>query len=321
MDVLPILWNFSLGPLLNLDQFQAFMTLIKSLSTRIEEEHTRKLRDLSANNTANATSASALTSFGAPAGSNGLSSPSNGEVDFESLVLGKKSPTGMDAFDGGWDTQPAAASRPGTGRNSTQRSSDAATFSWSTPPMTSPAPRMPSLAPAQPSSRTITPDQSLSSFASLTPSSNSAPMNTAFSQPMQPTRPGMGMTPTSSFTSPPSTFPTTQPQSSGGIDWSGAVGSLSASNGWGQSSSRPQTGSSMPPPPQPPTSQFSTFSIAPPPASPYSSFNIAPPPNKPQQTQWQSQPKPQQHQQPQQSQLANASNVQKQGLDKFESLL
>ena len=50
MEVLPILWSFSLGPLLDLEQFQSFMNLIKSLSSRIEREHTRKLQELSSSN-------------------------------------------------------------------------------------------------------------------------------------------------------------------------------------------------------------------------------------------------------------------------------
>lgn len=49
MDVLPIIWQFSLGPLLNLPQFQAYMSLIKSMSARVENEQTRKLQELGAN--------------------------------------------------------------------------------------------------------------------------------------------------------------------------------------------------------------------------------------------------------------------------------
>jgi SCY1-like protein 2 len=47
MDLLPILWSMSLGPLLDLKQFQSFMELIKSLSSKVEAEQTRKLQDLS----------------------------------------------------------------------------------------------------------------------------------------------------------------------------------------------------------------------------------------------------------------------------------
>lgn len=43
MDVLPVLWSMSLGPLLDLTQFQAFMDLIQSLSSRVEAEQTKKL--------------------------------------------------------------------------------------------------------------------------------------------------------------------------------------------------------------------------------------------------------------------------------------
>ncbi|AEO64249.1 uncharacterized protein THITE_2060904, partial [Thermothielavioides terrestris NRRL 8126] len=40
LEILPVLWSMSLGPLLDLKQFQAFMELIKSLSSRVEEEQT-----------------------------------------------------------------------------------------------------------------------------------------------------------------------------------------------------------------------------------------------------------------------------------------
>ena len=56
LEILPILWNFALGPLLNLQQFQSYLTLIKSLSTRVETEHTRKLQELSTSNPATSTS-------------------------------------------------------------------------------------------------------------------------------------------------------------------------------------------------------------------------------------------------------------------------
>lgn len=46
-EILPILWGMSLGPLLDLKQFQLFMDLIKSLSSRVEVEQSRKLQELS----------------------------------------------------------------------------------------------------------------------------------------------------------------------------------------------------------------------------------------------------------------------------------
>ncbi|KAI4800918.1 kinase-like protein, partial [Aureobasidium sp. EXF-8845] len=85
MEALPILWSFSLGPLLDLEQFQAFMTLIKSLSSRIEREHTRKLQELGSSNGAGATRSGAKqpTAFQSSSATNG------GEVDFASLVSGR----------------------------------------------------------------------------------------------------------------------------------------------------------------------------------------------------------------------------------------
>ena len=46
MDVLPILWFFGLGPLLNLAQFQEYMEVIRGFSSKIEKEQSRKLQDL-----------------------------------------------------------------------------------------------------------------------------------------------------------------------------------------------------------------------------------------------------------------------------------
>ena len=42
MEVLPLLWQFSLGPLLNLQQFQAFMALIKALSGKSRQGNCRR---------------------------------------------------------------------------------------------------------------------------------------------------------------------------------------------------------------------------------------------------------------------------------------
>ena len=44
LDLLPVLWSMSLGPLLDLQQFQAFQDLIRSLSSRVESEQTKKLQ-------------------------------------------------------------------------------------------------------------------------------------------------------------------------------------------------------------------------------------------------------------------------------------
>ncbi|KAG5651283.1 hypothetical protein H0H81_009226 [Sphagnurus paluster] len=74
--VLPQLWAMSIGPLLNVDQFQRFMLVIKKLGDRVQKEHDQFLRDSQRLEDRSATAASGLPnakSFG-------------GTVDFESLV-------------------------------------------------------------------------------------------------------------------------------------------------------------------------------------------------------------------------------------------
>lgn len=44
--ILPQLWAMSIGPLLNVDQFTKFITVIKALSTRVETEHFQRLSEL-----------------------------------------------------------------------------------------------------------------------------------------------------------------------------------------------------------------------------------------------------------------------------------
>ncbi|CAK4033531.1 kinase domain-containing ppk32-like [Lecanosticta acicola] len=233
MDVLPILWSMSLGPLLNLQQFQAFMSLIKNLSGKIETEHTRKLRDLS-NNGGNSASARSNAAGRHVAGSseahNGLT---NGDdADFETLVSGRKQNQNGDLMND-W----------GVNRGAPARSNDAPTFSWQTPAST--------LQPSTSINRAVTPD--LASFAALTPSSQ-------FSRPLQPGR-------TNSST--PSMPPTGTAQATAGltggasIDWSAAARSSpspwssqaptqpSSLNGLG---SAPRSAFSIPPPPTSPPS-------------------------------------------------------------------
>jgi SCY1-like protein 2 len=176
MDILPILWSMSLGPLLDLKQFQSFMELIKSLSSRVEVEQTKKLQELSGSNGSRAKANDDFMSFGATnAFSNGASD--NGEIDFESLVKGKAADTGSsNPLDAGWDTAPVSVSARPSMNASTQPKP--ASFSWSTPSPTTATSGMSALKPQQPVSRTITPD--LSAFGALSPTS------TQFSQPLQP---------------------------------------------------------------------------------------------------------------------------------------
>ena len=153
LETLPILWSFSLGPLLNLQQFQQFMDLIKKISSKIEGEQMRKLRDLSlnGNQTTDKSRSNDLMDVVSSNGplQNGLSDI--GESDFERLVLGSKPSRKVDMLTDTAPTPPTIQqSRP-----------DPPMFSWS-----SPRPPMPT---TNSQSRTITPDQSMNTFNTLSP--------------------------------------------------------------------------------------------------------------------------------------------------------
>ena len=93
LDVLPILWTFSLGPLLNLRQFNEYMDLIRTLSSRIEREQTRKLKDLASNSTNGFDASSGSTDLLSTRDTPDIFSPTSTTMasDFERLVLGKSS--------------------------------------------------------------------------------------------------------------------------------------------------------------------------------------------------------------------------------------
>ncbi|KAI0048222.1 kinase-like protein [Auriscalpium vulgare] len=93
--VLPQLWAMSMGPLLNVDQFQRFMGVIRTLGDRVEKEHNQYLRD-----SQRIEDRSALAIGGASGPTMG------GGVDFESLVGGASVATvkADTEFNGsGWD--------------------------------------------------------------------------------------------------------------------------------------------------------------------------------------------------------------------------
>lgn len=297
MDVLPILWAMSLGPLLNLSQFQAFMSLIKSLSARIEAEHTRKLQELSATKASSANRADFMSSLAPTTRGPALDfDAANGDVDdFESLVLGRgKANANSNNMLEDWSTSSSstanatATTRPSlSSRQSASSSSAAATFAWSSTPTSPPTSTSMNTtlrphAPQQQVSRSVTPDQSLSSFAPLRPQTSSTGMSSynsvlTPSQPSQPLRPGM-----QTQTSTPA----------GGIDWSHAAssGAGSSANVW--SSPSPAMGGTfttstpmMHPPIGSNTGTSNIWATNPstiPPQqqsrSPYSGFGIAPPP-------------------------------------------
>ncbi|KAL8904456.1 MAG: hypothetical protein Q9207_003254 [Kuettlingeria erythrocarpa] len=119
-ECLPILWGFSLGPLLNLTQFQEYMALIKSLSSRIEHEQMRKLRQLSSGS--NATRSNDLMNMGS---TDVIFGQDVGHNDFERLVLDRS--TSKRSFDMPRDS---FGSQP-QGADSSRATAPA--FSWPTP--------------------------------------------------------------------------------------------------------------------------------------------------------------------------------------------
>ncbi|KAI9734918.1 MAG: hypothetical protein M1834_001998 [Cirrosporium novae-zelandiae] len=278
-EVLPILWAFSLGPLLNLQQFQQYMNLIKILSSKIEKEQMKKLQELSSH------SASGL-------GSNrnaGMSSSSlvdgspkvgNHQEDFERLVLGRKSePSPVDS---GWGTGPATKTS-----NSSPWADDReqSKFSWSTPSNVVQQPSVPSaLSPIQSmTSRAITPDQTLNAFATLMPANRPSSSSTSASSmgmsmnPLQPSvvQPSSNWLNTSTQPNPwsqqrvPSNSPMANLKNLNSSQSGGSLGNNS--NTFNTSFSIPAPPSSLSP--GGPLSPQST--IAP---STFSTFNIAPPP-------------------------------------------
>ncbi|KAI1823495.1 kinase-like domain-containing protein [Xylaria intraflava] len=244
MEILPILWNMSLGPLLELKQFQSFMSLIKTLSRRVEDEQTKKLQELAiTNGTTAAAPNDDFLGFGGVTGTTFDATNGATPDDFERLVKGKISQTPSNPMDGGWD-----APNPGV-TSSTARSSPVQ-FSWSTPTPSSNSQFNPPK--AQPSFRTVTPD--LAAFGTL------SPQTTQFSQPLKPS------------TSPVQATSTAQPASTG-INWPSATGATY--NSWASSSS-----TSKPTPPTHPsmstmTSNMSSMNMM----NHASSFSLSPPPN------------------------------------------
>lgn len=241
MDVLPMLWSFSLGPLLNLQQFQEFMALIKSLSSKIEQEQTRKLRDLSSSNVqghSNNSRGNDLMNMGSTNATFGVNGADDvGESDFERLVLGHGG-----GPDGASTDMLGQTLRPQPQRaQSTQ--AQAPVFSWSTPAI--PNSNNVSSSFANPGSRAITPDQTLSSFATLNP----VPAGAA--TPTLPTMNGLN-----ALAPMQPTFPSTS-------NW-GSMSTTGHATSVYSTTLQPQSNFSIRPPPQT-TNSFSTFSIAPPP--------------------------------------------------------
>ena len=255
MEIIPLLWNMALGPLLDLKQFQQFMELIKSLGSKVEQEHSKKLHDLSrSNNIATNDSNADFMSFGdLPAAFQGNQpAGGDGEDDFERLVTGKygSAPTQNNMVaDGGWDA-PAATRAVGSRPSSTITPAPA--FSWSTAaspaPGRAPSPGIGSLAAAMkpmPQPRTVTPD--LNSFTALQPQS------TQFSQPLQPQRGSI-------FTAPMQAQKLAHAQPSP-LNWGASSSTAAAANPWASTNSMHSNAFALTQPPKPNyTSSISNYS-------------------------------------------------------------
>lgn len=302
MEILPILWSMSLGPLLNLKQFQGFMELIKSLSRRVEDEQTRKLQELGGPSNGAAAPSEDFMAFGGVTGTTFDQNNGATKDDFENLVKGRMGSPRSSTATSSWDD-------PAKSKSSTP----APTFSWSTPPPPTNNPALKPPAQNAPSFRTVTPD--LGRFEALTPSS------TQFSQPLQPT-PSQPFQPPAQLQQQPMApqQPLTASTSGSSINWSAAAKAIPSpwgnSSGLGTSASTGTMGSSMANMSLNSTSRQPSFTLPPPPGNTSttpSSFTMPPPPT----TNW--------------SGMSSMSNTiqhttqnntgQKSGLDKYESLI
>ncbi|KAL4729286.1 Protein kinase domain-containing protein ppk32 [Fusarium chlamydosporum] len=309
MEILPILWSMSLGPLLNLKQFQSFMELIKSLSRRVEDEQTRKLQELGGGSTSATAPAEDFMAFGGVTGTTFDQNNGATEDDFENLVKGRMASPRSSTATPSWDD-------PAKSKSSTP----APTFSWSTPPPPASNPT-PKPAPQKaPSFRTVTPD--LGRFEALTPSSTqfSQPLQPTPSQPFQPPAQSQPMQSMQSMQPMAAQKPLSASTSGTSINWSAATQATSSpwgsSSGFGASASTGNMGASMASMSLNSNARQPSFTLPPPPgntSTPPAPFSMAPPPT----TNWGGM-----------SSMGNSmsntsqnSTGQKSGLDKYESLI
>lgn len=111
-DIFPILWNMSLGPLLDLNQFRLFMELIKKLSHRIETEHSKKLQDLSNHNQDKSENTYSFTSIDKNIFPINPNSTECTTIEFENLIKGPVNATNatnsMKSLNSGSDSSPTS---------------------------------------------------------------------------------------------------------------------------------------------------------------------------------------------------------------------
>ncbi|KAA8649211.1 putative protein kinase Scy1 [Aspergillus tanneri] len=243
MEILPILWSFSLGPLLDLHQFGEFLALIKNISSKIEREQTKKLQELS----------SGGNSSGFQNGIDGSSKPSNlmqsdidsTRDDFERLVLGRGLAGSSDQNMGPWGS--LVSETPATQPHSQQSVSKGMPRSSN---ITGSVGRADTLS-RQPgfNARSITPDYSLNSFPSLEPAHTQISSMAPEFPVLQPSSASVGV----SFS--PNSQTHVQRKAMSGP----TLGALASMKTTGNSMSDSA--------PQPTAPNYSAFSIPPPPSS------------------------------------------------------
>ncbi|RDW59371.1 putative protein kinase Scy1 [Aspergillus mulundensis] len=233
LEVLPVLWSFSLGPLLDSGQFGEFMALVKSISSKVEREQMKKLQELSSN--------SSGFRNGTISASRGSSSLAQSETEstrdaFDRLVLGRGATASSDHGQDIWGelVSDAPAVR------STTSPSNSTTFPWSTT-TASPAAIQPSL-----TARSVTPDTKLNAFPTLQPAGIRSFSPASASPALQPS----ALNSWSMSNTPGHQFRTSGPSPS--------LSSLASMNSSSTSSARPNIQK---------TPNYSAFSIPPPPAT------------------------------------------------------
>ncbi|KAL8697165.1 MAG: hypothetical protein Q9201_007274 [Fulgogasparrea decipioides] len=243
-ECLPVLWSFSLGPLLDLQQFQEYMALIKKLSAKVETEQMRKLQELSSNS--NTTRRNDLMNVGSTDAFFGSNGDDVGENDFERLVLGKGGQNNHSDMLGD-------SLRPQPQRSQSSRAVTPV-FSWSTPPTAQAQNQMDGTSMIdgfdQPPVSTLQPvgmSPSLNNFAPLKPTA--------------PTSAGLGNSITNGF----GAMAPMQPSNAQGSQWATNATAPTKASFSSPAYARDRAGFSIPAPPAS-TSPFSQFSIAPPPS-------------------------------------------------------
>ncbi|KAL1952757.1 hypothetical protein VTO42DRAFT_4280 [Malbranchea cinnamomea] len=173
LEILPILWTFSLGPLLNVRQFASYMDLIRSLSSKIEREHTKKLQELASSDASggrgNLDSTSGVVSMSVRQGTR---TNTDENAEFERLVLGgirDTKPVGN--VKGIWESSHLPLTNTAT--HSTPQ------FSWSSTAESNSSNSDTLTGKGGQNTRSITPDMNMSSFPALQPMAKQRPSQMA----------------------------------------------------------------------------------------------------------------------------------------------